>query len=223
MNFEEKIGLRLKNCRKKKQMSALQLAAKTGFNRQSIARWEKGERLIDIKSAQILAEYLEVSPIYLAGLSGNPEGECANLAINIPLIPLQSLPADKNTLETFVENYHAANPEQQITDSEVTATGKYPLFSVRMEDKALAPTLQPDDILIIDPNQEAMPGNYVLASHKNQNMPRLIIRQYREGKTREGGFELVASNPDWRNIEIDNPKDTVILGTVIGFRHYFLS
>lgn len=64
---------RLKEIRKKKQISQLKLAMDLNMNQNSISRYETGEREADYATLICLADYFNVSIDYLLGRTDNPE------------------------------------------------------------------------------------------------------------------------------------------------------
>lgn len=65
MNIKLKIGSRIKESRKNKSLTAVQLALKTGFSAQRISNWERGSRTPKFSDAEILGKVLDVSPTWL--------------------------------------------------------------------------------------------------------------------------------------------------------------
>ena len=63
---------RLKELRKKKQISQLRLAMELDMNQNSISRYENGEREADYKTLIAFANYFGVSIDYLLECTDNP-------------------------------------------------------------------------------------------------------------------------------------------------------
>lgn len=64
--------MRLKELRKRKNISQLQLAMDLGLNQNSISRYENGEREADYKTLIMFADYFNVSIDYLLNRTDNP-------------------------------------------------------------------------------------------------------------------------------------------------------
>lgn len=65
--------MRLKELRKKRNVSQLKLAMDMGLNQNSISRYETGEREADYKTLIAFADYFNVSIDYLLERTDNPE------------------------------------------------------------------------------------------------------------------------------------------------------
>lgn len=64
--------IRLKELRKQKQISQLNLAMDLGMNQNTVSRYETGEREADYQTLIAFAEYFHVSVDYLLGRTDNP-------------------------------------------------------------------------------------------------------------------------------------------------------
>ena len=63
----KEIGARIRNLRKERSMSTMQLANKLGVSEETLKKWEGGERSIHISHFQQLANLWEISIDYLIG------------------------------------------------------------------------------------------------------------------------------------------------------------
>ena len=68
----EKFKMRLKEIRKKRNISQLKLAIDLNLNQNSISRYENGEREADYKTLILFADYFDVSIDYLLERTDNP-------------------------------------------------------------------------------------------------------------------------------------------------------
>ena len=64
---------RLRQLRQSHHLTAEQLGKEFGVSKQTVSRWELGDRLPPLDVATALAEYYNVSLDYLVGLSDSPE------------------------------------------------------------------------------------------------------------------------------------------------------
>ena len=64
--------MRLKEIRKKRNISQLKLAIDLNLNQNSISRYENGEREADYKTLILFADYFDVSIDYLLERTDNP-------------------------------------------------------------------------------------------------------------------------------------------------------
>lgn len=67
------IVFRLKELRKKRQLSQVRLAIDLNLNQNTISRYENGTREADYKTLILFADYFNVSIDYLLGRTDNPE------------------------------------------------------------------------------------------------------------------------------------------------------
>lgn len=65
--------IRLKELRKKKNISQVKLAMDLNMNQNSISRYETGEREADYETLIAFADYFNVSVDYLLGRTDNPK------------------------------------------------------------------------------------------------------------------------------------------------------
>ena len=65
--------IRLKELRKKKNISQVRLAMDLNMNQNSISRYETGEREADYNTLIAFADYFDVSVDYLLGRTDNPK------------------------------------------------------------------------------------------------------------------------------------------------------
>ena len=65
--------MRLRDLRKSKKLSQLQLAVRLGMNQNSISRYETGEREADYKTLIAFADFFNVSIDYLLERTDNPK------------------------------------------------------------------------------------------------------------------------------------------------------
>ena len=66
------VSLRLKELRKKRNISQIKLAMDLGLNQNSISRYENGTREADYKTLVLLADYFNVSIDYMLERTDNP-------------------------------------------------------------------------------------------------------------------------------------------------------
>lgn len=64
---------RLKATRKRRNLTLEQLGSQLDVTKQTVSRWEKGERYPALDVLYTIAEVLGVSSDYLLGLSNNPK------------------------------------------------------------------------------------------------------------------------------------------------------
>ena len=67
------IQLRLKELRKKRQISQVKLSIDLNMNQNTISRYENGVREADYETLILFADYFNVSIDYLLGRTDNPK------------------------------------------------------------------------------------------------------------------------------------------------------
>jgi transcriptional regulator with XRE-family HTH domain len=73
MFSQEIFCYRLRQLRQSRNLTVEQLGKEFNVKRQTVSRWELGNRLPPLDVATALAEYFNVSLDYLVGLSANPK------------------------------------------------------------------------------------------------------------------------------------------------------
>lgn len=95
------------------------------------------------------------------------------------------------------------------------------VFSVILEEKAMAPIFMPGDTLVIDPSITPNPGDVVIgATMSRSGTVSVLVRRYRDRGVTESGepvFELVPLNDDYPTLSSLN-EAMKILGVVVEHR-----
>lgn len=209
MVIKEKIAARITKSRKELGITIKELASRTNtLSAARISNWEQGTRKPGPEEAKIIAEVLNVSASYLLGLTDNPQGELRASSRFVPLLNIKDIPKIENTI-----------PEgnKSIVLDEFNKSESSNLFATIVEDNSMQPDLNQGDLIIFDGTRKPSPGDFVLAylAEKNQT----VLRKY--GETESCLFQLLASNPLWATINVQNIKDVSILGIITEYRRYF--
>lgn len=106
-------------------------------------------------------------------------------------------------------------------DEQLASVSSPHVFALTVRDTTMIPDLNPGDIVIIDPNIKPQPGEIILVKLDNEI---LLLRRYRPlepiSETKQGfiPFELVATNPNFPVLKINNAFSGRIIGTLIEHR-----
>ncbi|WP_454784020.1 helix-turn-helix domain-containing protein [Legionella sp. WA2024007413] len=210
MVIKEKIAARITKSRKELGITIKELASRTNsLSAARISNWEQGTRKPGPEEAKIIAEVLNVSASYLLGLTDNPQGELRSSSRFVPLVNIKDIPRIENTI--------SEGNNSIILDEFNKSSESSNLFATLVEDNSMHPDLNQGDVIILDGARKPSPGDFVLAylAEKNQT----VLRKY--GETESCLFQLLASNPLWATINVQNIKDVSILGVITEFRRYF--
>ncbi|WP_408072912.1 helix-turn-helix domain-containing protein [Legionella pneumophila] len=217
MNIKEKIGERIFQERQAKGLTRKALAELTDDLKPSrINNWERGLRTPGPEEIKQLAEALEVAPGYLMCLTDDKQikQEFPWLGALVPLLdaqqacePKAAIQAIRDETDNHFVSFIPLSPEisQKLGEN---------AFALRMQDDSMLPELKNGDILIIDTDIDANPGQIVMAHNNNSGV---IVRRYKQlsvEKTQRE-FELVALNDNWANIRVQQDSWFDIVGVVL--------
>lgn len=203
-------GERLKTLREKAGLSQAALAEKCGWASQSrVGNYEKGVRKIGADDAGVLATALGVHPAeILFGLEAVTN--VTPVQIGMRKIPVISYVQAGAWTETCDRRLHDGATEYIQTDIDL---GKMS-FALEVRGDSMKPDILEGDVVIVDPDVQPVPGDYVVAKNGSHEA---TIKRYRPRGTNEAGeeyFELVPANPDYPSIRSDHSQ-VMIIGVVM--------
>lgn len=104
-------------------------------------------------------------------------------------------------------------------DGEFATTLSADAFVELVRDDSMAPDFKAGEALIVDPDREPTPGDYVVAEVRGAS----ILRKYRDRGTDSAGsrFELVPLNPDYASLFVDSENPGTLAGVVVEHRRRF--
>lgn len=220
MNIKEKIGERIFQERKAKGLTRKALAELTDDLKPSrINNWERGMRTPGPGEIKQLAEALDVAPGYLMCLTDEKQTkrELPWLGALVPLLNAQQacdpktyIQGIKDDLENDAVSFIPLSPELSKKLGENA-------FALHMLDDSMAPELNVDDVLIVDPDQPIRPGGLVVAHLQDSNM--ITIRRYKQLSANNPlqEYELISTNENWASICVSQADSHCIIGIVLGF------
>jgi SOS-response transcriptional repressor LexA len=196
------ISSRVKNLRKKLNLTQSELAELAGTEQRSISRIELG-KISAPRNINELAEALKTTPEYLQFGVGEMDNATvmANAGIYLPLV-------------SFVQ----AGAWSDINEIDISTAQLYPCpikcsvnsFIVKVEGESMLPEFTPGTLLYVDPEAGYDNLSYVVARLDDENQAtfkQLII----DGNKKY----LKALNPDWPNKFIEINGKCTIVGKVV--------
>ena len=208
-------GERLKTLREKAGLSQAALAEKCGWASQSrVGNYEKGVRKIGADDAAIMAAALDVHPAeILFGLES--VSNVAPAPIGLRQIPIISYVQAGCWTESCDCRAMDGSIETINTDLDLGSMA----FALSVRGDSMAPEILEGDVVVIDPDVDPLPGDYVVAKNGSHEA---TLKQYRPRGTNDQGqeyFELVPLNPVYPTMRSDHHHVTII-GTMMEHRRY---
>lgn len=187
MDIKLKIGARIKESRKNKNISGVQLADMTGFSAQRISNWERGVRTPKLKDAEILGQALDVSPTWLLHLDIDRPSNSKNFR-TIPII--NSLQIEENLpIPLSIQN--------DIHEGD---------FSFIVHDKSMFPTYNIGDIVTFSKENHGCSDLALI------NIPATNEFLFRTVSFCDGIFTFLPSNSAWPIVRFEDKSMFKIVG-----------
>src|SRR5471030_524440 len=175
--------------RRARELSQEQLAELADTSKATISRLEAGKRGLSQKWLEILAPILDATPSQLL-----EPPEAASIKITGPTVPLIDTvraghwnevadPYSKGDAKTKIPRLRPYGPRA---------------FALELDGPSMEPEYHDKDIIVVDPDIEAQPGDDVVARIDDENLAtfkRLRIKGY-DGRGKPE-IELVPLNPNW--------------------------
>lgn len=166
---------------------------------------EQGVRTPGPEEIKSLARALDVSPAYLMCLSDTSQSRSTNNPSQlIPLLDHRQA-CDAPLYLNMIREHKQSDDVVYISVStallpELSANA----FALKMVDESMIPEIRVNDVLIVVPDIQRRPGDFVVALLESEQS--VIIRKYKQlSATRDAQqYELVALNEDWADIRVDS-------------------
>ncbi|MDP3704616.1 MAG: XRE family transcriptional regulator [Legionellaceae bacterium] len=218
MKIKEEIGRRIEEQRKVLGLTRKALADLTDDLKQSrINNWERGIRTPGPEEIKQLAKVLDVSPAFLMCLTDEKQPKkIPGLGALIPLLDHTQACDPTMHIQVIRDDLDA----EKITFIPVSADLSSRLgehaFALQMLDDSMEPELRRHDILIIDPDKEPKPGEFVAAIVGSSE--EVIVRRYKQLSTSNTmpQFELLAVNTHWADVRDSAQIKCMLVGSVCG-------
>lgn len=201
---------RVKQKRIELGLTQTEAALNAGITQQSWQSIEKGDTR---KPRNIIgiAKALKCDPDWLMnGGAFMPIAEVSSKKVPLISYVQAGALADKNPIEAFDGSF-----EYILTDNEVSDF----TFALRIEGDSMEPDFKAGDVIIVDPEVEPTPGEFVVAKNGGAQA---TFKKYRPTYTDQLGcqhFELVPLNDDYPIISSEHQPLTII-GVMIEHRIY---
>ena len=209
-------GERLKTLREKTWLSQAALAEKCGWASQSrVGNYEKGVRKINADDAAILAAALGAHPAEILFGLEPVNNNVAPAPIGLRQIPIISYVQAGCWTETCDCRAMDGSIETINTDLDLGSMA----FALEVRGDSMAPEILEGDVVVIDPDVDPLPGDYVVAKNGSHEA---TLKQYRPRGTNDQGqeyFELVPLNPVYPAMRSDHHHVTII-GVMMEHRRY---
>lgn len=156
----KEIGARISASRKKKGLSATELAKITGFATARISHWEQGRRLPNLESALKLQDALDTPAAYLLAIDDEVSISDTKIHKNIPVYKFS---------EAFKREKidSVSLPENLCNDS---------LFAVVLIDESMSQPFRQSDIVVFDSDAKPSDGDFILLQIKASSQ--VLFRQH---------------------------------------------
>lgn len=220
INIKEKIGQRILEERKAKQLTRKALAELTDDLKPSrIANWESGLRTPGPGEIKQLAEALDIAPGYLMCLTEDKQlkTEFPWLGALVPLLSAQQACDPHACIQAIKENSTGDSVSFIPLSPELSKGLGANAFALRMQDDSMTPELHVGDVLIVDPDQAIRPGGLVVA--QLQDSHGVTVRRYKQlsaGNPLQE-YELIAVNGNWASVRATEATGQLVVGVVLGF------
>lgn len=213
MDIREQIGNRITQARKTLGITIKTLSERTQtLSPARISNWEQGTRSPGPVEAKLLAQSLNVSASYLLCLTDNPQGELTHTSGHAHrFIPVLAMTDAHNAKDLIA----GSNTERTIVvDGFNKSQNSKCLFAVTVEDNSMQPQFNAGDLVVVDAELSAKPGDYVLAylPEKKQS----VLRKY--GEASGSVFQLLASNELWATVNVKQEDEAAVIGVVVEHR-----
>ncbi|MGL6512922.1 LexA family protein [Aeromonas hydrophila] len=200
---------RIKELRKKHGLTQQQLGEKIGARKASVSQWETGDVSPSADYLVALARVFGVSAHWLATGKGSPELSNVESAV-IPQgnrVPILSYVQAGNWREVCEQaTTFDGNVEYVTASVDIGPCG----FGLWIRGRSMNPVFNEGDLVIIDPDEQPRPGDYVVAKNGSEEA---TFKKYRPRGIDENGqevFELVPLNDDFPTMHSDRQHIQII-------------
>ena len=221
-----KINERIKQTRKRLGYSQEILGSRVGVSRVSISQWERGENTPNGRYLNDLAAALGVTVDWL--LTGEGEGAVTSAPEVISgyhnVEPAVIPQGNRIPILSYVQagNWREICEQATAFDGNVEyVTASVAIgpcgFGLWIRGRSMTPMFNEGDLVIIDPDEQPRPGDYVVAKNGSEEA---TFKKYRPRGIDESGqevFELVPLNDDFPTMHSDR-QHIEIIGVMVEHR-----
>lgn len=172
---------RIKELRKRKNITLLEIANRLGVSESTVQRYESGKiNKLKYETMSALANMLDVSPEYLMGWSDEDREE--RVGIRSGIIPvLSEIPCGTST-----KVYANITDDVVEIEESLAQTGEY--YGLRAKGDSMLPKIEPGDIMIIHAQNDVESGQVAIIKVGGEVTCKRV-KKYRDG------IELIGINP----------------------------
>lgn len=213
------VGLRIRDARRRADMTQQELATYCGVSRAAVAQWEGGTTRPSLAHLQRAAEGLGVWVSWLTGENQHAglADEAAPFAVKGRTVPVIDF-VRAGTWDMVTDAYPPGSGMSTLVTEQ--AVGPH-AFALVVKGHSMAPEFAENDRIIVDPGVPPRPGDPVIAKLEGQE--EATFKKYRSrGNDSQGRpiVDLVPLNEDWPTLRIDAAHPGRIIGTVVEHRRY---
>tara|TARA_R110000824_G_scaffold334455_2_gene521054 strand:- start:721 stop:1395 length:675 start_codon:yes stop_codon:yes gene_type:complete len=209
----ENVARTIRGARAALGLSQQAVADLVGVTRATVSEWERGLSIPRLKSVNKLAKALAVEERFLTPFGGGGGGGGGG-----GLLPATDATTgiiadmkwdDLNRLSDGESPLAISGDALRVHDPETMKDGDYRLHIL---DDAMAPIFNVGDRVRMSPNTEPYEGCQVVVWLANNDGGTGILRNW--VPRRDGAFDLVAENPNYRTVSCNSTRPGHILGVV---------
>lgn len=207
---------RIRNKRKEMGFTQQKLGDLVGVSKTTVSQWEKGDYSPNGENLSLLARALGVSAQWILDGKGAPSFQNVEpVKLDSRQIPVLSY-VQAGQLTTVMEIRDIDGGFEYVQADEDIGEAA---FAMRISGDSMQPEFGEGDLVIIDPDIEPIPGDYVAAKNGSEEA---TFKKYRpRGFNPEGVeyFELIPLNEDYAPMRSDM-CDLAIIGVMVEHRKY---
>ncbi len=221
----ETLGERLRWARKRLGWSQERLSEESNVKQGTISKIERGDQSRTSYVTE-LATALVVSPHWLADGVGSAY-EIEDVVGHYSVVSKEAMrtimvidDVQAGGWRECIDTYEAGDGFEEIVLSPASASRFGPrTFGLRVTGRSMARTLEPGDLVVVDPDEPVQPGDIVVAKLDHENQA--TIKKYRARGVDDNGheiFDLVPLNEDFATIRVDVSNPGHIIGPLVEVR-----
>lgn len=210
------VGRKIREIRKSRKLNISDVELKAGISEGNLSRIETGKQWPREETLIAIANALDCSIVdfFSNTATGVTSGQQIPLVTYAQTETLQNI-NKRHTIRQELSTYASSDPSRWIPAAADTPANA---FALEISDGSMQPDFYEYDHVIIDPDQEPKPGDFILAKVNHE----ILFRKYRPRETSVSGdivFQLIPLNEDYPSLRSDITLITII-GTMLEHRRY---